>query len=311
MTGSNESGFRYDDRVVVITGAGGGIGRAHALAFARQGAKVVVNDLGVSVDGEQDGASNNADRVVSEIEEIGGEATASYSSVESGQEIIEQALDTFGQIDVLINNAGITFPVAFEDMTFEQWRRIHRIHLDGSFTCSKAAWPHMKARQYGRIVMTASPAMYGAEYLAHYSTAKAAMPGLANSLALEGAAFNIHCNAIAPTALSRMVSSALPQQDMSVFSIDPMDVAQLAVWLCHEGTNESGSLFEVGGGFVAKFRYAHSKGVKFESGAFTAQDLADHKQEIDDFDVPFFPAGSAEMSKRVGLDLDGVAVFDE
>ncbi len=106
MTGSNESGFRYDDRVVVITGAGGGIGRAHALAFARQGAKVVVNDLGVSVDGEQDGASNNADRVVSEIEEIGGEATASYSSVESGQEIIEQALDTFGQIDVLINNAG-------------------------------------------------------------------------------------------------------------------------------------------------------------------------------------------------------------
>ena len=311
MTGSNQSGFRYDDRVVVVTGAGRGIGRAHALAFAAQGAKVVANDLGGDVEGGESGSTQTANAVVSEILEFGGEAIASYSSVESGHEIIEQAMDAFGRIDVLINNAGISFPVAFEHMTFEQWRRMLRVHLDGTFLCSKAAWPHMQARRYGRIILTASPVMYGAERLSHYGAAKAAMPGLANSLALEGAAFNIHCNAIAPTALSRMVSGFLPQQDMSVFSIDPMDVAQLAVWLCHENTSESGWLYEVGGGFVAKFRYAHSKGVKFESGAFSAQDLEDHKQDIDDFGAPFFPDGSVEMSKRIGLDLEGVAIFGE
>ena len=139
MTGSNQSELRYDDRVVVVTGAGRGIGRAHALAFAGQGAKVVVNDLGGDVEGGESGSTQAADAVVSEILEFGGEAIASYSSVESGQEIIEQAMDAFGRIDVLINNAGISFPVAFADMTFEQWRRMLSVHLDGTFLCSKAA----------------------------------------------------------------------------------------------------------------------------------------------------------------------------
>ena len=312
MDNSGKDGFRYDDRVVVVTGAGGGIGRAHALAFAQQGAKVVVNDLGVDVEGNQQVDSNNAaDDVVQEIKRAGGEAVASYSSVESGHEIIEQALDEFGQVDVLVNNAGIVFPAAFSEMTFEQWRKMLSVHLDGTFVCTKAAWPYMQANKYGRIIMTASPAMYGAEYLAHYSAAKAAMPGLANSLAQEGAPFNIHCNAIAPTGLSRMIAAGQPSEDLSKLSIDPADIAQLAIWLCHENTEESGSLYEVGGGFVAKFRYAHSKGAKFEPGAFTAKNIEERKHDIDNFDEPYYPADSAEMARRTGLDLAVVRAFGE
>lgn len=310
---TNSSGkkeYCYDRRVVIITGAGGGIGRAHALAFAQQGASVVVNDLGVSVEGQQI-ADNAADQVVSAIKAQGGDAVANYSSVVAGHEIIEQAMDEYGRVDVLVNNAGIVFPSAFAEMTVEQWRKVLGVHLDGTFACCKAAWAHMQASKYGRIIMTASPVMYGAEYLAHYAAAKAAMPGLANSLAREGAEFNIHCNAIAPVAMSRMVSAGLPSEEMSKLSIDPSDVAQLAVWLCHESTQETGSLFEVGGGFVAKFRYAHSQGVKFESGKLSALDIEENLTLINDFNAPFFPADATEMSARMGLNPGDQSVFGE
>lgn len=312
MSRSNNDRFRYDNRVVVVTGAGGGIGRAHAQAFAQQGASVVVNDLGVDVAGEGSGDSRSAaDEVVATIINQGGEAVANYSPVESGDEIVKQVLDSYGRIDVLVNNAGIVFPAPFSEMTYAQWRKLLDTHLDGTFVCTRAAWPHMQANNYGRIIMTASPVLYGADYLAHYAAAKAAMPGLANSLASEGAPFNIHCNVIAPTAMSRMISTGLPSEDLSKLSIDPMDVAQLAVWLCHENTNETGSLYEVGGGFVAKLRYAHSKGAKFESGAFTAQDIEQNQQDINNFDAPFFPAGSAAMSRRTGLDFEEPTAFGE
>ncbi len=312
MNDPKNNSFRYDDRVVVVTGAGGGIGRAHALAFACQGAKVVVNDLGVSIEGgELDDNSRSADRIVAEIKKSGGEAIANYSAVESGHEIVEQAMDSYGRIDVLINNAGIVFPAPFSDMTFEQWRKMLGVHLDGSFNCAKAAWPHMQVNRYGRIIMTASPVMYGAEYLAHYSAAKAAMPGLANSLAAEGAPFNINSNTIVPTAMSRMISQGLPTTDLSKLSIDPGDIAQLAMWLCHEDSNESGGIYEVGGGFIAKMRYAHSKGVKLKAGAFSAQDIEDKKDDIDNFEAPFYPEDSAEMTRRTGLDLENLAAFGE
>lgn len=312
MENSDTSDFRYDDRVVVITGAGGGIGRAYALAFAEQGAKVVANDLGVGVEGaKKDENSRAADNVVMEIKESGGEAVANYSAVESGDEIIEQAMDSYGHVDVLINNAGIVFPVPFSDMTFEQWGQMLDVHLNGSFKCSKAAWPYMQAREYGRIIMTASPVMYGAEYLAHYSSAKAAMPGLANSIAAEGARFNIHCNTIVPTAMSRMIENGLPEADLSKLSIDPVDIAQLALWLCHENSSESGGIYEVGGGFIARMRYAHSKGVKFENAGFSAHDIVERKSDINNFDAPFFPADSAEMTSRTGLNSTDLSVFGE
>ena len=135
MSATKNSTFRYDDRVVVITGAGGAIGSAYALEFARRGAKVVVNDFGTSSLGEKETEGTSpADKVVAEIKSHGGEAIANYSSVESGQEIIEQALDSYGQIDVLINNAGISFPVEFSDISLEQWHTMLRVHVDGSFT---------------------------------------------------------------------------------------------------------------------------------------------------------------------------------
>lgn len=309
---SEEKGFRYDERVVVVTGAGGGIGRAHALAFSRLGARVVVNDLGVSIEGDKQlDSANLADQVVAEIEALGGEAVANHSSVTSGHEIIEQAMDSFGRIDVLINNAAVSFPLAFSEMDLEMWHKMLSVHLDGPFICSKAAWPHMQANQFGRIIMTASPVMYGMENQAHYAAAKAAMPGLANTLAQEGAPFNIHCNTIAPVALSRIVAQAFPPEYLSTLSIDPGDVAQLAVWLCHETTQVSGSLYEVGGGFISKFRYAHGKGAKFESGSFTAKDIEENLQAIEDFTEPFFPANTAEIGGRMGLGSTNVRPFDQ
>ena len=302
MGHSEENEFRYDERVVVVTGAGGGIGRAHALAFAQQGARVVVNDLGVSIEGEpQADVTNSADQVVAEIREQGGEAVANYSSVTSGHEIIEQALDSFGRIDVLINNAAISFQVPFVEMTLELWRKMMSVHLDGTFVCTRAAWPHMQANKYGRIILTSSPTIHGLANVAHYVAAKSAMPGLANALAVEGAPFDIHCNSIAPVALSRIVTAAYPPEFLSQLSIDPGDVAQLAVWLCHESNEASGSIYEVGGGFVAKFRYAHARGASFESGVLTAKNIEENRHAIEDLDEPFLPASAIEVGMRLGM----------
>ena len=144
--------LRFDDRVVVVTGAGGGLGRAYALEFGRRGAKVVVNDLGGTVRGEGGGQSM-ADKVVDEIMDAGGTAVASYDSVEDGDKIVELALDAFGRIDVLVNNAGILRDRSFAKMTVEDWEAVYRVHLFGSFRTAHAAWPHMRNQQFGRIIM--------------------------------------------------------------------------------------------------------------------------------------------------------------
>ena len=307
MSASNNNSFMFDDRVAVITGAGRGIGRAHALAFARRGAKVVVNDFGTSVEGEQQaGFSSAADKVVAEIRELGGEAVANYASVEAGHEIIEQALEDYGQVDVLVNNAGIMTAIPFAEMTFEQWRKMHGVHVDGAFACTRAAWKHMQASNYGRIILTASPAMYGSAMLAHYAAAKSAMVGFAGSLAQEGASCNILCNAIVPTAASRMVTGALPDEFVAQLNIDPDNIAQLAVWLCHEASQESGYVYEVGGGFVGKIRYAHSKGANIGAENFSAELIAANMRDVDDFSHPVLPENSMEATARAGLDLGGI-----
>jgi len=152
---------RFDDQVAIVTGAGGGLGRSHAMLLASRGAKVVVNDLGGSHTGE--GSSQKAaDRVVAEIREAGGEAVPSYASVEDGEEIVETALDAFGRVDILVNNAGILRDVSFQKMTQEDWDLVYRVHVLGSMRVTRAAWPVMREQQYGRVVMTASAAgIYG------------------------------------------------------------------------------------------------------------------------------------------------------
>ena len=176
----------FDERVVIVTGAGNGLGKSHALEFARRGAKVVVNDLGGSAFG--DGASKNAaDQVVDEIVAAGGEAVANYDSVTDGDKIVQSALDNFGRIDVVINNAGILRDKSFAKMTEDDWDLVYQVHVKGAFKVSHAAWPHMRAAEYGRLIFTASAAgIYGNFGQANYSMAKLGLHGLSQTLAMEG-----------------------------------------------------------------------------------------------------------------------------
>ncbi len=192
--------LRFDDRVVVVTGAGAGLGRSHALEFARRGASVVVNDLGGGAHGDGSGSAA-ADQVVAEIKAAGGEAVANYDSVEEGDAIIGTAMDNFDRVDVVVNNAGILRDASFAKMSDEDWDLIYRVHALGAYRVTKAAWPVMLDQGYGRIVNTASAAgIYGNFGQANYAFAKRGLIGLTNTLALEGARKGIKANAIAPVA---------------------------------------------------------------------------------------------------------------
>jgi len=191
--------IRFEDKVVIVTGAGGGLGRAHALLFARHGARVVVNDLGGSAQGE--GASSSAaDRVVEEIRQAGGSAVANHDSVTDGGRIVQQALDTFGRVDVVVNNAGILRDKTFHKMEDADWDLVYRVHVEGAYKVTRAAWPHMREQGYGRVIFTASTSgIYGNFGQSNYGMAKLGLYGLTRTLALEGRKSNILVNAIAPT----------------------------------------------------------------------------------------------------------------
>lgn len=273
--------MRYDNKVVVITGAGVGLGRAYALFYAKRGAKIVVNDLGTTHSGTGT-TSSAADAVVKEIKSLGGTAVANYDSVEFGEKIIKTAIDAFGRVDILINNAGILRDKAFKNMTKEDWDMIVKVHLNGVYACTKAAYPHMLAQKYGRIINVSSPAgLYGAFGQVNYSCAKSGIIGFSESLAKEGAKYNILCNVIAPVAATRMTETVLSKDILEKLKVDY--IVPLVGYLTHESCEETGSVFEIGGRWISKVRWQRSEG-EFFPGKFGPEEVKEKFASICDFE---------------------------
>jgi 3-hydroxyacyl-CoA dehydrogenase/3a,7a,12a-trihydroxy-5b-cholest-24-enoyl-CoA hydratase len=296
--------LRFDDRVVIVTGAGQGLGRTHALEFARRGAKLVVNDLGGSASGAGSNASL-AHALVDEIVALGGAAVANTDSVEDGGRIVETAMDAFGRIDVVVNNAGILRDSSFAKMTDEDWDLVYRVHLLGGFRVTRAAWPHMRASGFGRVVFTTSVAgIYGNFGQANYAAAKLGLVGMAQTLAWEGVSKNVHVNSIAPTAGSRLTATVLPPEVTQ--ALKPEYVTPVVVFLAHESCTETGKLFEVGGGWVSQTRWEQTQGVYFEE-AYSAEDLVVRWPEATSFDNARHARSVAEaktgIKERAGRDI--------
>eukprot|EP00949_MAST-11_sp_MAST-11-sp1_P004208 g4208.t1 len=274
--------MNFNGRVAIVTGAGNGIGRVYAKMLAARGAKVVVNDLGGSFRG--DGASAKAaDAVVEEIRSAGGEAVGNYDSVVEGEKVVQTALDMWGRVDLLINNAGILRDTSFAKMGEKDFDLVAAVHLKGAFAMCKAAWPHMREQKYGRIVnITSSAGIYGNFGQANYSAAKLGVLGLSNTLALEGASRNIHVNTIAPFAASRMTETVMPPEMLQ--QLKPEAVAPFVLYLLHESTTETGSVFECGSGWMAKLRWQRAAGGFFPTEGLTPEKVRDGWKHVVDFD---------------------------
>ncbi len=270
------------DRVIVVTGSGGGLGREYALELAREGASVVINDLGGSRDGT--GAGHNmADDVVKEIKDAGGRAVANYDSVateDGAANIIKTALDEFGAVHGVVSNAGILRDGTFHKMTSENWDAVLKVHLYGGYNVIRAAWPHFREQSYGRVVVaTSTSGLFGNFGQTNYGAAKLGLVGLINSLALEGAKYNIHSNAVAPIAATRMTQDILPPE---VFEkLTPEFVAPVMAYLCTEECPDNGSVFVVGGGKVQRVALFGNKGANFDKPP-TVDDIAARWGEITD-----------------------------
>ncbi len=286
---------RFENRVAVITGAGGGLGRAYATLLASRGAKVIVNDPGGTFDGT--GSDPTAARkVAAEILAAGGEAVVSHDSVEeweSAQNIIETALDHYGRLDILINNAGVLRDKSLLKMTVEDYRKVMAVHLDGTFFCTKAAFALMKEQSYGRIVSTSSAAgLYGNFGQTNYGAAKLGIAGLMNSVAQEGSRYNIKANTIIPTAGTRMTFTVMPEEVID--KIGPEYVAPIVAWLCSDSCNVSGKMFSAGGGYFSRAAVIEGRGVVFDTGrSITVEMIAAEIDRIMDLE------GSSEHGSAV------------
>jgi 3-hydroxyacyl-CoA dehydrogenase/3a,7a,12a-trihydroxy-5b-cholest-24-enoyl-CoA hydratase len=272
-------------RTALITGAGGGLGRAHALLFAKYGANVVVNDLGGKADGS--GASHSmADTVVEEIKKAGGKAVANYGSVstkDGAEGMIKTALDAFGSIDIVVNNAGILRDKSFKNMTDDDWDLINAVHVKGAYLVTKAAWPHMLERKWGRVIMTASASgIYGNFGQSNYSCAKMGLVGFGQTLALEGEKHNIRTNIIAPVAVSRMTENLMPANVHEL--IKPEFVSPLVVYLCSDQCDVNGEYYEVGAGCFARLETLRAKGLAVKPGTadISVELVAENWKKIND-----------------------------
>jgi NAD(P)-dependent dehydrogenase (short-subunit alcohol dehydrogenase family) len=286
----------FEGRVAVVTGAGGGLGKSHALLLASRGAKVVVNDLGGSRDGSG-GGSEMADATVQEIVDAGGEAVANYDSVASwdgGEAVVRSALDAWGRVDVVVNNAGILRDTSFAKLEEDELDLVLRVHLYGGFHVTKAAWQHMRDNNYGRVINTTSGSgLYGNFGQTNYSAAKLGLVGLTRSLAIEGRKYGITANVIAPIAASRMTEDIMPPQLLEV--LEPHNVSPLVAYLASESCTDTGRIFSVGGGYVARVAIVEGPGATFDEG-FTPEDVADRWDRITD--VPL-GEGDAEFTGGV------------
>ncbi|MGF1607200.1 MAG: SDR family oxidoreductase [Rhodothalassiaceae bacterium] len=252
--------LRFDGRVAIVTGAGGGLGRSHALEFARRGAKVVVNDLGGALDGSG-GTSEAAQTVVEEIKAAGGEAVANGSSVSDRagvQRLVSDAMDAFGRIDILVNNAGVLRDKSFAKMSLDDFDFVVAVHLTGAAYCSHAVWPIMRDQNYGRIVMTSSSTgLFGNFGQANYGAAKLAQVGLMNTLKLEGAKYDIRVNTLVPIAATRMTEGLMPDQ---VYSLFQPDLVSPAVMVLAHDSAPSGEIISAGAGHFAKAHMVETAG---------------------------------------------------
>ena len=272
----------FEGRVAIVTGAGDGIGKECALALAKQGAKVLVNDRGTSAVGEID--TGPADRVVAAIKAEGGEARANYDAVEYGKEIVRAAIRAYSRVDILINCAELHVPVKLGKMSRKDWDTVLATSLFGTFSVTRHAWEYMQAHRYGRVVNTGSwAALYGDVAQANHSAAKMAILGLTKALANEGSAFGIRTNAVLPLhgplfAKQLQLSSKQMQHRFS-----SQMVATVMLHLAHESCQSNGEMVETGGGVVDLVRWQRAKGAKFSSG-FGPEEVEERWKEVEDYD---------------------------
>ncbi|WP_375174333.1 SDR family NAD(P)-dependent oxidoreductase [Pseudooceanicola sp.] len=305
--------IRFDGRVAIVTGAGVGLGRAHALGLAARGAKVVVNDLGVATDGTGS-SSAQAEAVVKEIEAMGGEAMAHGANVTDEaqvQDMVDQAIDRFGKVDILLCNAGILRDKTFSKMELDDFRKVVDVHLMGSVIPTKALWEHFRQNEYGRIVYTTSSSgLYGNFGQSNYGAAKAAMVGLMNVLVQEGNKYNIKANILSPTAATRMTEELLPQQMLDL--LKPETITPGVLTLLHEDAPNR-MIMGAGGGVFAECRIYETDGVAFADDELDPDTIASRMEEIrSEEGQQIMPGAFAQTGKfaRKAAELRGIELPD-
>ena len=275
--------INFKDKVAIVTGAGGGLGRCHALQFAERGAKVIVNDLGGSVDGSG-GSSEAADKVVDEIKAMGGDAISNGSSVtdKAGvKKLVDDAMAAYGRIDILVNNAGVLRDKSFAKVTLDDFEFVVDVHMMGSVYCTKAVWPIMVEQKYGRIVMTSSSSgIFGNFGQSNYGSAKMGVVGLMNTLRIEGQKNNIKVNSLVPVAATRMTEN-LGMPDAVFDSLKPESVSPAVIFMASEDAPD-GVMISAGAGVFAMAEIVHSEGIALKGDDLNADMLAEKWSEASD-----------------------------
>jgi NAD(P)-dependent dehydrogenase (short-subunit alcohol dehydrogenase family) len=283
----------YDGKVAIITGAGGGLGREHALLLASRGAQVVVNDLGGSVSGEGGGDESLAATTAKELEDLGGVAVPDTNSVatpEGGEALVDTAIEAFGRVDIVINNAGILRDKTFHNMTAEFLEPVIDVHLKGAFFVTRPAWVKMREQGYGRIVNTSSNSgILGNFGQSNYGAAKMGLVGLTRVLAAEGARYNIKVNALAPVARTRMTEELLgPLAE----KLDPRLVSPIVAWLVHEDCPVTGEIYSAAGGRIARFFIGMTSG--YYNPELSLEDVRDNFDQIRSEEGYTVPSGPGD-----------------